>query len=61
MGYAVPAHLEALGRLGPSPHHRSFFAPVVAARERHRDAAGRGDASASETSVETCRTVEAAI
>lgn len=35
-GYAVPGHLEALGRLGPSPHHRSFFAPVVAARERHR-------------------------
>jgi ribonuclease HII len=37
MGYGVPAHLEALGRLGPSSHHRRFFAPVAAARERHRD------------------------
>ena len=35
-GYAVPEHLEALDRLGPSVHHRRFFAPVVAARERHR-------------------------
>ncbi len=34
-GYAVPEHLEALNRLGPSVHHRSFFAPVVAAREKH--------------------------
>ncbi len=31
-GYAVPEHLEALDRLGPSVHHRRFFAPVVAAR-----------------------------
>src|SRR6267143_241736 len=31
-GYAVPEHLEALDRLGPSAHHRRFFAPVVAAR-----------------------------
>ena len=35
-GYSVPEHLEALDRLGPSAHHRSFFAPVVAAREKHR-------------------------
>src|SRR5882724_12880387 len=35
-GYAVPEHLEALTRLGPSVHHRSFFAPVVAAREKHQ-------------------------
>jgi ribonuclease HII len=35
-GYGVPAHLEALARLGPSVHHRSFFAPVVAAREKHQ-------------------------
>jgi ribonuclease HII len=35
-GYAVPEHLEALDRLGPSPHHRTFFAPVVAAREKHQ-------------------------
>ena len=34
-GYAVPEHLEALDRLGPSAHHRGFFAPVVAAREKH--------------------------
>jgi ribonuclease HII len=35
-GYAVPEHLEALDRLGPSVHHRRFFAPVVAAREKHQ-------------------------
>ena len=34
-GYAVPEHLEALDRLGPSAHHRSFFAPVLAARQKH--------------------------
>jgi ribonuclease HII len=34
-GYAVPEHREALDRLGPSIHHRRFFAPVVAAREKH--------------------------
>jgi len=34
-GYAVPDHLEALDRLGPSTHHRSLFAPVVAARHKH--------------------------
>lgn len=34
-GYAVPEHLEALDRLGPSTHHRTFFAPVVAARLKH--------------------------
>ena len=34
-GYAVPEHLAALDRLGPSSHHRRFFAPVVAAREKH--------------------------
>ena len=35
MGYGVPAHLEALGRLGPTMHHRRFFAPVAAARLKH--------------------------
>jgi ribonuclease HII len=35
-GYSVPEHLEALDRLGPSVHHRSFFAPVAAAREKHQ-------------------------
>lgn len=34
-GYAVPEHLDALNRLGPSIHHRSFFAPVAAARAKH--------------------------
>ncbi|KRR29683.1 ribonuclease HII [Bradyrhizobium retamae] len=34
-GYAVPEHREALDRLGPSIHHRRFFAPVVAARLKH--------------------------
>jgi len=27
-GYCTPAHLEALGRLGPTPVHRRSFAPV---------------------------------
>ncbi|MBI3699335.1 MAG: ribonuclease HII [Afipia sp.] len=35
MGYGVPAHLEALDRLGPSAHHRRFYAPVAAARRKH--------------------------
>lgn len=35
-GYGVPEHLKALNRLGPTVHHRRLFAPVVAARERHR-------------------------
>lgn len=34
-GYAVPEHREALDRLGPSIHHRRFFAPVIAARMKH--------------------------
>jgi ribonuclease HII len=34
-GYGVPDHLEALNRLGPTVHHRRFFAPVAAARARH--------------------------
>jgi ribonuclease HII len=34
-GYAVPEHREALDRLGPSIHHRRFFAPVIAARRKH--------------------------
>jgi ribonuclease HII len=33
-GYGVPQHLKALNELGPSLHHRSLFAPVVAARLR---------------------------
>ena len=46
-GYAVPEHLEALNRLGPTAHHRRFFAPVAAARERHQP--GTIEASALET------------
>ncbi|MCR4418908.1 MAG: ribonuclease HII [Clostridia bacterium] len=30
-GYPTPAHLEALRRYGPCPHHRRSFAPVLAA------------------------------
>ena len=30
-GYSVPAHFEALARLGPTIHHRRSFAPVAAA------------------------------
>ena len=33
-GYATPAHLAALGRHGPCPHHRRSFAPVRAAERR---------------------------
>lgn len=28
-GYGTPAHLDALGRLGPTPLHRRSFAPVA--------------------------------
>lgn len=31
MGYGTAAHLAALERLGPTPHHRTSFAPVRAA------------------------------
>lgn len=30
MGYSVPEHFQALGRLGPTVHHRRTFAPVAA-------------------------------
>jgi ribonuclease HII len=30
MGYSVPEHFEALGRLGPCVHHRRTFAPIAA-------------------------------
>lgn len=33
MGYGTPAHLNALLRHGPCPHHRRGFAPVRAALE----------------------------
>ena len=28
-GYATAEHLAALKRLGPTPHHRAYFAPVA--------------------------------
>ncbi|QWG19713.1 ribonuclease HII [Bradyrhizobium sediminis] len=48
-GYAVPEHLEALDRLGPSVHHRRFFAPVVAAREKHHPSTVERDLFTRET------------
>lgn len=30
MGYSVPEHFAALGRLGPCVHHRRTFAPIAA-------------------------------
>jgi len=51
-GYAVPEHLDALARLGPSGHHRRFFAPVIAARERHSSGNAIVLPAIDETSVE---------
>jgi ribonuclease HII len=51
-GYSVPEHLRALDRLGPSAHHRSFFAPVIAAREKHQPSTIGGDLLAVDTSIE---------
>jgi ribonuclease HII len=51
-GYAVPEHLEALGRLGPTVHHRRFFAPVAAARQRHQAMTAEGEVVAIETQIE---------
>ena len=42
-GYGVPAHVQALARLGPTIHHRRSFAPVAAA---YGDVASRGMATA---------------
>ena len=39
-GYPVPAHLEALMRLGPCPEHRRGFAPVERAYGSRGPAAG---------------------
>jgi ribonuclease HII len=51
-GYAVPEHLEALDRLGPSAHHRRFFAPVVAAREKHDPGSTQSDLFRIEVATE---------
>jgi ribonuclease HII len=55
-GYGVPAHLEALRRLGPSVHHRRLFAPVMAAAELQRIVVNEGDLQVEQTTV----TIEAA-
>jgi ribonuclease HII len=34
-GYGTALHLDALRRLGPTPHHRRGFAPVARALEEH--------------------------
>ena len=46
-GYSVPAHCQALARLGPTIHHRRSFAPVAAS---YGDLAV-GDNSAAEIDV----------
>jgi ribonuclease HII len=40
MGYSVPEHFSALGRLGPTIHHRRSFSPVAIA---HGDIAAEAD------------------
>jgi ribonuclease HII len=47
----VPEHLEALARLGPTVHHRRFFAPVAAARERHQGPISKTGVVAIETRI----------
>lgn len=53
MGYGVPVHLDALARLGPSVHHRRFFAPVAAARQKHEHRAAECLANASRFAKDT--------
>jgi ribonuclease HII len=48
-GYGVPEHLAALERLGPSVHHRRFFAPVAAARQKHEARTVAGNSVRAET------------
>jgi ribonuclease HII len=61
-GYAVPEHLDALTRLGPTAHHRRFFAPVVAAREKHfPGTVDRDLLVASQITVETPVDAEASV
>lgn len=58
-GYGVPEHLAALGRLGPTVHHRRFFAPVAASREKH-EAMARAGALLAEDNLETVEIAVAA-
>ncbi|MFN5487387.1 MAG: ribonuclease HII, partial [Bradyrhizobium sp.] len=59
-GYGVPEHLEALDRLGPSTHHRSFFAPVVAPRLKHFTRPAAPDQCTVDTESEAAAASEAA-
>ena len=59
-GYAVPEHLDALNRLGPTVHHRSFFAPVVAARLKHFPRPAEPDLFTVDTESEAAAASEAA-
>ena len=52
-GYAVPEHREALDRLGPSVHHRRFFAPVIAARQKHYPESIEADLFTVEADIES--------
>jgi ribonuclease HII len=56
-GYGVPEHLAALHRLGPSVHHRRFFAPVAAARERQQATIVDQSVVTGETGIETAISV----
>src|ERR1700738_2787284 len=51
-GYAVPEHLDALDRLGPTVHHRRLFAPVVAAREKHQPTMREADLFTMDARIE---------
>src|SRR5260370_861881 len=45
-------HLEALDRIGPSVNNRWFFAPVIAAREKHQPAEREADLFAMGAQIE---------
>lgn len=57
-GYGVPDHLAALGKLGPTVHHRRFFAPVAAAREKHEAMAMARDMLAADAADSVRRSAE---
>jgi ribonuclease HII len=60
-GYAVPEHLAALNRLGPTVHHRRLFAPVAAAREKHDANAVAGRLVRTQTEIQTSVEVSAEV
>jgi len=61
MGYAVPRHLAALERHGPTPHHRRHFAPVAAAHARLTGVTVPPDASLLEMMETAVAAAEAAV